>query len=154
MRVVLSDKHALISEDRVKNLTFAQLMFHYAEIKSRKEEENEQEIEKTKLFIKTITSSVDGIIKTIYNAAYNAAIYSRTDLKYDGVKQCIQDFMHKLTHKKEENEKTMEEEYKEISKVAPSELTVDISDWADSNLHIRKVKRSKRGENGGRRKKQ
>ena len=135
----------------MKNLTPSQLLFHYAEIKVRRQEESEVEQEKNKKIVKDINAILEVITNTIYIAAYNAAMYSRTDLKFDSVKEIIHNFFNRLKgNKNQRQEKSMEEEYMELSKVVPTELTVDISDWADSsNLHVKRVKR---GERGGRRK--
>lgn len=135
----------------MKNLTPSQLLFHYAAIKVRKQEESEVEQEKNKKIVKDINTILEAITSTMYVAAYNAAMYSRTDLKLDSVKELIHNCFNKLRgNRSSKQEKSMEEEYMELSKVVPTELTVDISDWADSsNLHIKRVKR---GERGGRRK--
>ena len=52
--VVLDDKKALLTEDRVKNLTKEQLMFHYAEIMIRRKEEEKKKSEKLKNILDVI----------------------------------------------------------------------------------------------------
>ena len=65
---VLSEKGALISEDRVKNLTDAQWLFHYAEIQHKRRNTAEEE------------SNVIGIIlDRIESMLCDNAIFSRTD---------------------------------------------------------------------------
>ena len=58
----------------MKNLTPSQLLFHYAEIKVRRQEESEVEQEKNKKIVKDINTILEVITNTIYVAAYNAAI--------------------------------------------------------------------------------
>lgn len=116
--VVLDDKKALLTEDRVKNLTKEQLMFHYAEIMIRRKEEEKKKSEKLK-----------NILDVIDSMMINAGIIARTDLKWDGIKQNIDKRQAKKISKEQlkDEGQQMYEEYQKLSQITPETLTVDDS---------------------------
>ena len=91
---MLSDKGALISEERVKNLTDAQWIFHYAEIchKNKKEGKERSDV-------------INIILDRIEMMICNGSIFSRTDLKYEKIKEVID----KIRNRHEENIDTVDD---------------------------------------------
>ena len=139
---MLSEKGALISEDRVKNLTDAQWLFHYAEIQHKRRNTVKEE------------SNIIGIIlDRIESMLCDNAIFSRTDLKFEKIKETIS----KIADRHEQNrtkrtgkskpsdsvKDSMLSEFNEVKNIAPVELNVEEVD--EGMAGVPRIKAPKKG---------
>ena len=143
----MSEKGALISEDRVKNLTDEQWIFHYVEIQMKKKKE-----------INDKTSVIGILLDRIEAMLCDNAIFSRTDLKFEKIKEII-DKIHRRhadnrdkrigkTGPSDSVRKTMLDEFNEIKDITPVELNVEEIDETMANVPRIKVPRKGRRRSG------
>ena len=139
---MLSEKNALISEERVKNLTDAQWIFHYAEIRYKNKNHNKEQAD----IINIILDRIEMMI-------CDGAIFSRTDLKFEKIREIIDKIRsrHNENRAKRNGEvsheqtvrETMLNEFNEIKDLTPAVLEVeDIDEEADM---LPKMKAPKKG---------
>ena len=146
---MLSEKNALISEERVRNLTDEQWIFHYAEIKHKK-----------KFSAKEESNIINIILDRIENMLCNNAVFSRTDLKYDKVKEIID----KIKDKHEQNRakrlgksepsndvrESMLKSFNEVKDIAP--VVLDVEEIDESMASVPRIKiPPRKGRKNGRR---
>ena len=149
MYTVLSEKKALISEERVKNLTDAQWIFHYAEIRYKNKKDNKERAD----IINIILDRIEMMI-------CNGAVFSRTDLKYEKIKEVIDKIrdQHNENRAKRTGDKShkqtvrdsMMEAYNEIKDIAPTVLDVEDIDEEAAMLPRMKAPKKGRRRNGKR----
>ena len=139
---MLSEKKALISEERVKNLTDAQWIFHYAEACHKNKKANKERAD----IINIILDRIEMMI-------CNGAVFSRTDLKYEKIKEVIDKIINQHNENRakrtgDKNHKTtvresMMDAFNEVKDIAP--VVLDVEDIDEEAALLPKMKAPKKG---------